>query len=236
MIQPSTGDLMTARAMLADSEMGLEFLIAPIVTLGHPADTTLTANGNFLTVPQGNDTNLRVDFWYLDRQSRDFMPIVPTLYPDDQLPGLPEAPWHLMNGARYQSEYQKLQENLAFVSPPVPWNVDVYPPLHMCFLVAREQADQVLIVATPWNYPAAAPSAYSAPFRKIEPEDDIFEVFETLWDQSKPLKDPPGWNWSDGRYLVDYVFALEEALGIRATSSNPLDVNKEGENKPEAQP
>lgn len=216
MIQPSTGDLMTARAMLVDS---LEFLIAPIVTLGHPSDTALSANTNFVTVPQGNDTLLRVDFWYLDRYSRDFAPIVPAVYPDDQLPGLPESPWHLMNEARYRSEYQKLTENLGFVSPPVPWNVEVYPPLHICFLAANQQQDnEVLIVSTPWNYPAAPPSAYVAPFRKIEPDGDIFEVFEELWDQSKPVKNPANWTWSEGRFLIDYVFALEESLGWKRSA------------------
>jgi len=36
MIQPSTGDLMTARIMLEDPEANMEFLIAPILTIGHP--------------------------------------------------------------------------------------------------------------------------------------------------------------------------------------------------------
>ncbi len=218
MIQPSQGDLMTARRMLEDQESELEFLLAPIVTLGHPSDGELPSYDNFLTVPQGDDTVMRVDFWFLDRHSRDFMPISPAIYPDVQLPGLPEPPWHLSDETRFTYEYQLLQENLSFVSAPVLWNVDVYPPLQVCFLCKREGTGKVLIVNTPWNYPAGAPSLHIAPDGDLNLEGDIYEVFEDLWEDSKPVADPSGWSWSDGRHLIDYVFAVEESLGLKPAS------------------
>ncbi|MBZ0300419.1 MAG: hypothetical protein K8J31_11785, partial [Anaerolineae bacterium] len=42
-----------------------------------------------------------------------------------------------------------------------------------------------------------------------------------LWAKSTPVDDPPGWVWSDDRYLVDYIRALEESLGIAPTAAPP---------------
>jgi hypothetical protein len=36
-----------------------------------------------------------------------------------------------------------------------------------------------------------------------------------LWKDSEPVADPPDWTWTDGRFLLDYVYALEAALDIR---------------------
>jgi hypothetical protein len=54
-----------------------------------------------------------------------------------------------------------------------------------------------------------------APFTAIGPDDDLYEVFEMLWEQSEPVPDPPDWKWSDERHLLDYIHALETSLGLR---------------------
>jgi hypothetical protein len=218
MIQPSGGDLMTALNMLDDLENSFAFLLVPIVTLGHPT-TTVGAGVNFLMIPQGNGTNMRVDFWYIDGQSRMFQPIIPAVYPDHLLPTLPDYPWHLVQPERLSREYNKLQNDGLFTSV-VLWNADDEPPLEICLMTARIGADRILIIVTPWDYPKRAPHARVAPFIQMTEDDDMFEIFETLWEQSKPVDEPPGWKWSPELDLLTYVRAVEAALGIKPEASS----------------
>jgi hypothetical protein len=214
MIQPSSGDRFTALNFLDDAEMGMEFLLAPIVTLGHPSTTSNPyANSNFITLPQGDGTDMRVDFWYIDRHSRQFLPVIPALYPEGQLPGLPDYPWHLVNERRFNAEMALLKKEGLFTSLAV-WNADGKPPLEICLMTARMGADKVLIILTDWNYPQAAPSARTAPFIPMGPEDDLYSLMEQMWDQSEPVANPPGWQWSPENNLVDYIRTLEDHLGI----------------------
>jgi hypothetical protein len=218
MIQPSGGDLMTALNMLDDPENGFGFLLVPIVTLGHPP-TTMTVNANFLTIPQGDGTNLRVDFWYIDGKVRMFQPIIPTVYPDHLLPTMPDYPWHLVHPEHLNREYDKLQNDGLFTSV-VLWNADNAPPLEICVMTGRMGADRILIIVTPWNYPKRAPQARVAPFIEMSEDDDMFEIFEALWEQSKPVDDPPDWKWSLESDLLSYVHAVESALGIKPDTSS----------------
>jgi hypothetical protein len=215
MIQPSQGDLMTALHWIADESNGMDFLLAPIVTLGHPATTEITAHGNYITIPHGTDTCMRVDFWYLDDKSRDFLPISPAVYPDDLLPGLPDYPWHLLDESRFHAESDLLKKDGLFTTL-VLWDVTGKPPLHICFLVARMGADRVLLIDTPPDYPASPPSARVAPFEQINADDELYAIFAALWEHSEPVADPPDWKWAEGRHLIDYIYALEESLGIKA--------------------
>ena len=140
---------------------------------------------------------------------------MPTIYPDDQLPGLPPYPWHLINQGRVNQEMARLHEEALFTSI-VLWNASEAPPLEICFMTARMGADRVLIIVTPWNYPEEPPTARVAPFVQMGAEDDLYDVFEELWAKSEPVDDPPDWHWSDEHYLVDYIRVLEQSLGIKA--------------------
>jgi hypothetical protein len=215
MIQPSVGDQMTALDWLDDEENNMDFLLAPIVTLGHPSTTiNAPASANFLTIPHADSSHLRVDFWYIHRDIRLFQPITPAVYPDDQLPVLPEYPWHLVKQQRISDEYRRLQDEQLFTTV-VLWDVDETPPLEICFMVARMGSDRVLILSTPWNYPEAAPTARVAPFAALSADEDMYDVFADVWEQSTPVADPAGWHWSADHYLMDYIQALETALGIK---------------------
>jgi hypothetical protein len=228
MIQPSQGDLMTAHHWISDETNGMDFLLAPILTLGHPASTEITAHANYITIPQGDETCIRVDFWYLDAKSRDFLPINPAVYPDDQLPGLPEYPWHLVNENRFRAESDLLQKAGLFTTL-VLWDVTGKPPLHVCFLVARVGADRVLLIDTAPDYPATPPKARVAPFAQISADKALYDIFAELWKQSEPVADPPDWNWSEGRHLIDYIYVLEESLGIKAAPAPTPDPPKDAE-------
>lgn len=216
MIAPSGGDQRTALDWLDDDENGMSFLLAPIVTLGHPSTTSvMSPNANFVALPQGEDVYMRVDFWFISREVRMFQPIVPAIYPDDQLPALAAYPWHLVNQARVNQEFARLHEDELFTSL-VLWDADGEGPLEICLLTGRMGADRVLIIVTPWNYPEKPPAARVAPFLQMGPDDELYDVFEDMWAKSQPVANPPGWKWSDEQHLVDYIRALEASLGMKS--------------------
>ncbi len=215
MIQPSVGDQMTALSWLDDDENGMDYLLAPIVTVGHPSTTINSpALANFVALPFDDLSHMRVDFWYIHRDVRMFQPIIPAVYPDDQLPALPDYPWHLVKPERAGAEFARLHDEGLFTSV-VLWNADEPPPLEICFMSARMGADRVLLISTAWNYPEQPPAARVAPFLNLEADDDLYDVFEEMWAQSEAVADPPGWQWSPEKYLVDYIRVLEDSLGIR---------------------
>jgi hypothetical protein len=220
MIQPSGGDLMTALDWIEDPHNNTDFLLAPIVTLDHDPTTALhSGTVNFLTVPQGDGMNARIDFWYIDRNLGVFAPIIPAVYPDGQLPALADYPWHLTHEDRFLTETAQLTgDNL--LTTLVLWDANGEPPLEVCFLTARVGSDKVLLLVTPWNYPQAAPSARVAPFAGIGEDDDAYEVFSDLWQRSEPVPDPEGWTWSPEHYLIDYAHAIETAQGLRTANAD----------------
>jgi hypothetical protein len=153
------------------------------------------------------------------------------IYPDDQLPTLTSYPWHLTDEARVRSELAKLQQDDLFVSL-VLWDVDNEPPLEVCLMMAREGMDKVLIVATRGDFPAAAPTAWSAPFVQMKPDENIYDVFEDLWAKAEPVADPPGWKWTPDKTILDYVHVIEKSLGITVkptlkSQPQPADAEEE---------
>ncbi len=216
MIAPSGGDLLTALDWIDDPDNHMDFLLAPIVTLGHPHTVGIGGLTNFLMLPQPDGTALRVDFWYIDRQSRMFMPISPTLYPNDQLPALVEYPWHLVNEERFNAEMRALEQDGLSITL-VLWDSDNQPPLEVCFLTARVGADKLLILITSCDYPQTPPKARVAPFAQMQPDEDMYEFFANRWALSEAVSDPT--HWTPDMTLLDYVHTLEAQLGIHKPES-----------------
>jgi hypothetical protein len=217
MIQPSGGDLLTALDWLDDPSNGMDFLLAPIVTLGHPHTIGVSsALTNFLMAPQPDGTALRVDFWYIDDRARMFMPITPTLYPSEQLPGMVEYPWHLVHESRFADETRLLEDDGLFITM-VLWDSDNQPPLEICFLTARMGADRLLILITSHDYPERAPRARVAPFLQTQPDDDMYKVFANAWVESQAVDYKP--EWTPDMHLIDYVHAVEAHLGMAKPES-----------------
>lgn len=214
MIKPSYGDLVTALNWIDEPDNGMNFLLVPIVTLGHPSTTDSDGvSVNYFTVPMPSGTDLRTDFWYIDTEVRRFQPILPAIYPDDQLPELVPYPWHLANEDRFNTEMAQMRGDGLF-SSVVLWNVDGELPLEVCFLSARAGSDKLLLLVTHWDYPKTPPSARITPFVPMGEDEDIYDIFERVWQQAAPLSDPPGWVWDEKHFLIDYVHALEKSLGI----------------------
>lgn len=213
MIQPSGGDLMTALDWIDDPDNHTDFLLAPIVTLDHPSTIgTGGAMTNFLMLPQGDGTAIRVDFWYIDRRSQMFLPIMPVVYPDGQLPSLSEYPWHLVHEERFNEEMRLLKEDGLFHSITL-WDADQTPPLEICFLTARMGSDRLLIVITSADYPAQMPAVRVAPFIQMRSDDDMYRVFESAWKASQAVL-LSGLEWSPEKTLLEVIHAAEDALGI----------------------
>jgi hypothetical protein len=230
MIAPSGGDLMSALDQIEDSENDFDFLLAPIVTIGHPSTTQTGTQTNFLTVPQNDGTSLRVDFWYIHREVGMFQPIHPVLYPDDQLPALPEYPWHIRGTARVEMEFARLQQDKLAYSVLI-WDTDEKIPLEVVITAMRMGSSKVYLLVTPWNYPDARPQLYLAPPQNIGDGQDIYDLFEQWWHEAEKVEDPPGFEWLPEMNLVDYIHAVENALGLRpAVAAQPTATEVQPEN------
>lgn len=217
MIQPSGGDLQTALDSLADAENGFEFLLVPIVTLGHD---TVTAEGthhnvNYFTVPQPNGTSLRMDWWYIHRDGRFFQPITPKIVPEKDIPTLAPVAWHLHDSEQFKDELALLTDAGYFLigNSVITWQSDNTLPLEICAIIGRPASNQVVLLSTTWDYPKSAPKAFVAPFSGIDPSMYPYQIFEKLWQSRKdaPLKN---FKWTDETFLVDLVNTVYDALGV----------------------
>lgn len=207
MIAPSGGDLMTALDMLDDEEQNLDFLLAPIVTLHHPATTT-GGEGmvNYITVVGENMECTRIDFWYIDKKLRMFVPIVPTLYADNHLPALAAQPWHLLHKERASDELSRMREDGMFVSL-LTWDADEELPLEICLITARQGESKMILLVTDWDYPKHAPRAYYAPFISLAENEVIYDIFGRMWEKREPIT--VDFKWTQDSHLIDYVRAIE---------------------------
>lgn len=210
MIAPSGGDLQSALMLLADNPQ-IERWLAPIVTLNHAPTLGNGTLVNYLTTPDDHGSLTRIDFWLIDQHTRAFRPINPTVYPDSQLPALQPLPWTLTQEGRVSIEVGQLEHAGWLVSDIVFWDTDFALPLEVCFMLGKPGQDELLLIATPYNYPDAPPRAYKAPFTPLEKGEDIYDVFGRAWRDAEPMSNPDGWVWSPDLYLTDYLDALTSA-------------------------
>ncbi|MDQ7025163.1 MAG: hypothetical protein Q9P01_08205 [Anaerolineae bacterium] len=219
MIQPSGGDLMTALRIMDDAENGFDFLLVPIVTLGHPSVTSeVGATVNYFTIPQDDGTSLRMDWWYIHRDVRVFQPISPKIVGYDDLPELTPYPWHILHGDLLNEEIGLLQEDNKWLTAPnaIFWESDNKLPLEICFIVGTANSHDVFLVITDWDYPKTQPRIRMSDFGGVDPTQYIADVFAALWDKSKPAPDTPDFKWdAEESYIVDYLAVIEKKMGIR---------------------
>jgi hypothetical protein len=219
MIQPSGGDLMTALNIMDDEENGFEFLLVPIVTLGHETVTLNEGTAvNYFSIPQEDGTNLRMDWWYIHRDVRMFQPLSPRIVTYDDLPQLTPYPWHILDRELLDEEVGLLRDDkkLLIGETTILWEVDGDLPLEICFIIGRTGWNSVFLVVTDWNYPHQKPRVHIAPFSNIDPTMYIYDVFGKLWKASSPAPEPADFKWNErSSYIVDYLAAIEKELGIR---------------------
>lgn len=213
MIMPSGGDLMTALRFMEDDENDFEFLLVPIVTLGHdPVTTSDGAAVNYFTVSMPDGSHLRMDWWYIHRAVRVFQPIQPRIVPAKELPTLAPYPWHILNRELLEDEMNLLADDGWFLigETSILWEVDGELPLEICFIVGQRGSQQVYLIVTDWDYPRRAPRARVASFEGVDLGMYIYEIFAHLWKQSKPAEVPADFHWTDESFLVDFLAALTQ--------------------------
>lgn len=215
MIQPSHGDHMTALSWLDDDELGMDSLLVPIVTVGHApiiGETDLAVN--YITVPMDNGSDMRVDWWYIHRDVRKFQPVHPKVVPAGQLPSMMKYGWHVVLADRLTDETFALADDGLLVRTLF-YECDGEVPLEFCFVTIRQGASSFVLFVTQHDYPHSAPQAYHAPYVAGVDLMDPVASFQLLWDAATPIKDPPDWQWTSDKKLIDYLYAIEVEMGLR---------------------
>ena len=236
MIQPSHGDLMTALAWLDDDELGMDYLLVPIVTVGHAqiiGQTDLAVN--YLTVPMDNGTDMRVDWWYIHRDVRVFQPVHPKVVPEDALPTMMKYAWHVVLPDRLTSETLAMTDDGLLVRTLF-YECDGEVPLEFCFFAIRQGASAFMLFVTQHDYPHSPPRAYQAPFINGLDLMDPVATFQKLWEVATPIADPEDWAWDSEKFLIDYVIALEVDMGLREAPRLEIPVLIEDDNSDGASP
>ncbi len=232
MIQPSHGDHMTALTWLEDEESDMDFLLVPIVTVGHLPNigaTDLTVN--YINVPMENDRVMRVDWWYVHRHVKVFQPVHPRVLPDDELPQMMKYSWHVVDPDRLYQETAALESDGLLVRRLL-FECDGEVPLEFCFFTIRQGSSFFLLFVTQHDYPHSPPQAFQAPFIDGLDLMDPVETFHRLWEVRAPIADPSDWEWSADKYLVDYAVAIEVEMGLRAPTSFSIPVQIDADDAP----
>ena len=230
MIQPSHGDLMTALSWLDDGEVDMEYLLVPIVTVGHAQIIGMSdVEVNYISVPMNDGTDMRVDWWYIHRDVRVFQPLHPQVVSENELPQMMKYGWHVVYEQRLNQEYFRLENDGAWISSLILWEASGQVPLEICFIVARQGAHELMLLITDADYPQTPPKARMSPsFHGLDLADE-YRAFSELWDRSKPIELPDDWAWNHNLYLLDFVIAIEEHLGLRQPSKITIPVVDDNE-------
>ena len=230
MIQPSHGDHMTALSWLDDEESGMDFLLVPIVTVGHlPNIGETDLSVNYINVPMENGQVMRVDWWYVHRDVRVFQPIHPKVVPDDELPQMMKYSWHVVDPDRLYIETAALESDGLLVRRLL-YECDGEVPLEYCFYTIRQGSSFFLLFATQHDYPQSPPRAYKAPYIDDLDLMDPVDTFHKLWTVREPIEAPLNWQWAADKYLYQFVIAIEVDMGLRAPTSFTIPVQIEDDN------
>ncbi|MEM6282841.1 MAG: hypothetical protein AAF787_11655 [Chloroflexota bacterium] len=226
MIQPSGGDLMTALEWVNQKGNRIGFVIAPILTIDHPATVEDPDEAaNFVRVEQEDGLMTRIDFWFIARKMMSFAPLTPNIVEDRIFPRLMGYPWHLTNEVRASQEIALLEGDGMLVEM-ILWDSDEQLPLEVGFLTARPGATHFLFIATQHNYPHSPPDIYTLPFASIQPDEDLYDLMERIWTHAELVEDPDDWEWNTGKTLLEYIYVAENMLGW---NTSELPTTPEGE-------
>lgn len=162
---------------------------------------------------------IRVDFWYMSKRRKHFVPAVPEIWADDRLPGLGPIAWHLAHPRRFEQEYRLLRDD-GYAVDMVRWDADGRPPYEICFQVYRPGATHVLLLVTSHDYPYDKPSVRLAPLVSVAEDEDLFEK---LYDASRPLPDVqmPAWEWDSKRTLLELAQHVEQTQAAAQPAKAP---------------
>lgn len=193
-------------------------------TVGPRAEPPMNPNAIALRDYESGWT-IRADFWYMSKRRKSFAAVVPEVWANDRLPGLPEIGWHLARPRRFQQELDLLSD-AGYNVDIVRWDADGHPPYEICFQVYRPGATRVLLVVTSADYPYEMPGVRMSPLVSVADDED---VFEKLYQASRPLmmNELPEWEWDTKRTLLELVRHVEETQK-KAGAPNAPDAQAKG--------
>lgn len=162
---------------------------------------------------------IRADFWYMNKRRKKFVPVVPEVWANDRLPGLPIIGWHLARPRRFEQELGLLRD-AGYSVDVVRFDADGHPPYEICFQVYKPGATRVLLVVTSANYPYDMPALRVAPLVSVAEDED---VFEKLYQASRPLllTELPAWEWDTKRTLLELVRHVDESQKTAGAPNAP---------------
>jgi len=220
--EPSWGDTDTALAHVLDHEAGKPYLLVILATVweraaAHAETDSLAASTELpLLVEVDERVTVRLDTWYMSRRARRFVHLCPVVQPDSALPALPAVGWHLSDPARLSAEVTALKK-AGFAVSVDEWDADHLPPRELCLTLARRNSDQILIVVTTAEYPAARPILRTVPRSAMKDIPQGADLFPALWSHSALLPDAayPAFGWTSERTILE----LAQAVLVKETPS-----------------
>ncbi len=229
MIQPSSGDLASARAILDQPHWRLPFILQPIVTrVAHPNLQVDAAQSNSLQIMGENGEAIRIDFWYLREQDRRYWPLIPQIMEEKEnsAPLLAEPPWNLKDVPLLTRELNELDDTGHRVSSPFYFNTDGEHPLEFCLISLLREEQAIVLVATNHDYPRSAPRAWQLQLRQQHSESaefDWLDMVQEAWPSRKDISLPPNWQWSENSSLAAYLSVIEGQLNQGSTARITTD-------------
>ncbi|MBN1679360.1 MAG: hypothetical protein JW966_03660 [Anaerolineae bacterium] len=153
---------------------------------------------------------VRIDFWYMSKRVKRFVPVTPAVWPDDRLPGLPPIAWHLVHTKRFEQELTLLTD-AKYIVDVVQWDADGKPPYEICFSAYHPGSKRVILLVTTADYPNDMPAVRLAPLVPVTDDEDMFsKLYEA--SESILLSQMPGWQWDSKRTLLELIWHVEETF------------------------
>ncbi|MBO9308379.1 MAG: ThiF family adenylyltransferase [Chloroflexi bacterium] len=233
LVEPSWGDVSTARAHINDRRAGTPRLLVVLATVWEraslePASADVPSEADDETPdnlrPESEEAQpiyvavdarraVRIDVWYMSRKIRHFTRLTPRVVPNSDLPELPPLSWHLAQPERLRSEVESLKQAGYAVSLEQ-YDADRVPPLEICFSLARRDSQHVIVVITEADYPAHRPRIRLTAMSVLRDLPEEANLFDHLWNASQPLAQSayPLWPWTENHRLIDLVREVEKRL------------------------
>lgn len=217
LIEPSWGDTSTAREHIHDKTAGIPQLIAILATVWDKAraesfeaqeSADPISPTKVIKVPLDDKTVIRLDCWYMSRNTRRFVRLSPTIVADDTLPTLPAIPWTLSNPDRLRKEFDLLQKD-GYSTYVEFWDADKQPPLEVSMSVAKMTSTRIFFVTTQPDFPNQAPKLYTAPMSLLKTAPKDANMYDVLWAGAEPVPEAMHPTWTPDKTLLDVVHNVE---------------------------
>ena len=212
LVEPSIGDSHTAVDLIFDRDIQRPYVLAILATIWE-RESAYKSVQDLINVPIKNGTPLvvdlpadptlavRIDCWYLSRQTRIFVRIDPTVVPNNALPTLPIVGWHLRDTKRVWREYDAFR-SAGYSIQFDEHDTDGIPPRELCFTLISTDERSGWIIVTSADYPAQPPILRRISTEALGTLSTDRPAFDQLWPHSVPVPPAELPPWQPDRLLV----------------------------------